>query len=759
MNERITRWIVNHPLWVVTGTLILVVAVGFGAGNIKLNADYRAFFSSQNPHLTAFEELQREYNKVDNVLIAVVPADGKVFTPRILDLVEKITTEAWQVPFSRRVDSVTNFQYTHAQDDELVVENLVEDALNLPQNLLDEKEKIALAEPNIANNLLAANGRATGINITINLPGVHQASEVPEVVGAVRQIVARYKAQYPDVAFHLTGVTMTNNAFPEASAQDIQKLYPIMILLILVFLFITLRGMWGTLATFSVVVFSSAFAMGAFGWPGPEVTPTTLSAPVMIMTLAIADCVHILMSYYHGLAKGMSKQESILESMRINAQPVFLTSITTVIGFLTLNFSDAPPFRDLGNIVAIGVGAAYLLAVIFLPAIMMLLPGKKVAESYKENRWMTVLGNFVVTRKNQLFWGMSVLIVVLIALVPFNEMDDNTIEYFDWSIEFRRDSETINDVLTGVQSLNYNLKAEGEFGIADPAYLAKIDEFAQWLRQQEHVRHVGTFSDVMKRLNKNMHNDAAEFYALPANRELAAQYLLLYELSLPYGLDITNQVNADKSATRLMVSIDKITAQQLIALDKKAVAWLKEHAPQNMVTEGASTNVMFAHITERNIKSMVGGTLGALVLISLIILVAIKSIKLGLISLIPNLVPAGMGFGLWAVFDGQVGLGLSVVMGVTLGIVVDDTIHFMSKYVRARRELNLNAEQAVRYAFHTVGVALFATTVVLCVGFSVLMFSPFAINAELGLMSALTIGIALLVDFFFLPPLLLKMEK
>jgi len=178
-----------------------------------------------------------------------------------------------------------------------------------------------------------------------------------------------------------------------------------------------------------------------------------------------------------------------------------------------------------------------------------------------------------------------------------------------------------------------------------------------------------------------------------------------------------------------------------------------------MVTEGASTPIMFAHITERNIKSMIGGVVGALFLISLIILLSIRSVKLGLISLIPNLVPTAMGFGLWAVFDGQVGLGLSVVMGVTLGIVVDDTVHFMTKYVRAKRELNLNSEQAVNYAFHTVGVALTATTIVLCAGFLVLTLSPFAINAQMGLMSAITIALALIVDFLFLPPLLLKLEK
>ena len=759
MIEKITWFTVRHPWLVVLLTIVAVVASGYGAKNIKLNADYRAFFSEDNPHLQAFEALQTEYNKVDNVLIAIVPNEGDAFNPRILELVENLTEASWQVPYSRRVDSISNYQFTYSEEDDLIVESLVEGAAELSGAAIEKIKQVALTEPVLAGNVVATDGKATGVNITVNLPGVNHAAEVPEVVSYVRKMVAEYEAQYTDVSFHLSGVTMTNNAFPEASQRDMQGLYPAMIVLILVLLFVTLKGMWGTIATFSVVVFSSALAMGLFGWPGPEVTPTTLSAPVMIMTLAIADCIHILMSYFHGLAKGQSKQAAMVESIRINFQPVMLTSLTTAIGFLTLNFSDAPPFRDLGNIVCIGVVAAFLLAIIYLPAVMMLLPGQKVSESFAENKAMSLLAAFVIRERRRLLGVMSVLIIGLSALVPLNELDDNTIEYFDWSIKFRADSERINEVLTGVQSVNYSLNANGEMNVADPEYLRILDDFALWLRQQEHVRHVNSFSDVIKRLNRNMNADDPAFYTLPDSRELIAQYILLYEMSLPYGLDITNQVNSDKSASRVMIQMNKVTAQQLIDFDKQAVQWLKDHAPAYMVTEGASTPIMFAHITERNIKSMIGGVVGALFLISLIILLSIRSVKLGLISLIPNLVPTAMGFGLWAVFDGQVGLGLSVVMGVTLGIVVDDTVHFMTKYVRAKRELNLNSEQAVNYAFHTVGVALTATTIVLCAGFLVLTLSPFAINAQMGLMSAITIALALIVDFLFLPPLLLKLEK
>jgi uncharacterized protein len=270
---------------------------------------------------------------------------------------------------------------------------------------------------------------------------------------------------------------------------------------------------------------------------------------------------------------------------------------------------------------------------------------------------------------------------------------------------------------------------------------------------------VNVITDIFKRLNRNMHGDDDSWYKLPEQRDLAAQYLLLYEMSLPYGLDLNNQINVDKSATRMTVMLYNSSTTQMLGLEDRAQQWLKDNVPENMHTVGASPAIMFSHIGFRNIRAMLMGTTVALILISLVLIVALKSIRIGLISLIPNLVPAGMAFGLWGITVGQVGLALSVVTGMTLGIVVDDTVHFLSKYLRARREKGLNAEDATRYAFRTVGLALVATSVVLALGFMVLTLSAFSLNADMGLMTAATIVFALIADFILLPPLLMALDK
>jgi predicted RND superfamily exporter protein len=307
--------------------------------------------------------------------------------------------------------------------------------------------------------------------------------------------------------------------------------------------------------------------------------------------------------------------------------------------------------------------------------------------------------------------------------------------------------------------IDYSVESGKSGGISEPGYLHDLEKFSRWYRQQPEAIHVNTLTDIMKRLNKNMHGDNPDWYKLPEQRDLAAQYLLLYEMSLPYGLDLNNQINVDKSSTRMVVTTKTLSTNELLNLEQRAQEWLKKNAPNIVQADGSGTTMMFAHIGKRNIVSMLSGTTIALIMISGILIIAFRSVKMGLISMVPNLVPAAMGFGLWGLLVGEVGLALSVVSGMTLGIVVDDTVHFMSKYLRARRENNMLSHEAVRQAFKTVGRALLITSVVLIVGFLVLSMSSFKLNSGMGLLTAIIIFLALLADFLFLPSLLMKFEE
>lgn len=756
MIESYTRWIIRWKYLVVLITLALTFAAASGGRFLGFSNDYRMFFGEDNPQLLAFEKMQATFNKNDNVLFVVTPKSGKVFTKETLTVIKDITKEAWQTPYSTRVDSITNHQHTTAEEDDLIVDDLVVDPDSLSDSDLLKIQSIAINEPMLVHRLVSPDSKFAGVNVTVQLPG-KALNEVPKTVTFARELKQKMLAKYPEVEIRLVGMAVMNNAFPEASQDDVANLYPLALGFIVLTLFILLRGLSGTIATFIMIIMSIMTAMGLAGWSGILLSPPVMSAPIMILTMAVADAVHLLVTMRHELAIGMDKNKAMIESMRINFRPIFVTTLTTMLGFLSLNFSDAPPFHDLGNIASIGVAAAFIFSITFLPAIVSILPatGKREVAG---KQMMTKFGEFVIAKQKPLLIGNTLLIIGLAAMVPLNELNDQFVNYFDESIEFRRDSDYAAANLTGVYYIDYALSTGESGGISEPGYLADVAKFSQYLRAQPEVMHVQTISDTFKRLNKNMHGDDPAWQRLPEERNLAAQYLLLYEMSLPYGLDLNNQIDVDKSATKVAVTLKTLTSNEVIAFDDAAIQWLKENTP-SIQPYNSSPTIMFAHLGKRNITSMLTGTTIALILISAVLIFFLGSLKYGIISLLPNLTPALAAFGIWGITVGQVGIGLSIVTGMTLGIIVDDTVHFLSKYLRARREKGLNAEDAVRYAFNNVGLALLVTSVVLVVGFMIMAQSHFYLNSSMGLLTSAVIMIALFIDLTLLPALLMKFSS
>jgi hypothetical protein len=754
---RYAEWVIRWRWAVITLSLIAAMAAASGAARLKFIDEYRVFFGEDNPQLQAFDAVQDIYTKNDNILFVVTPPDENAFSPDALAAVEDLTAEAWKIPFAIRVESVTNFQHSYAEGDDLTVEDLVSDARDLSANETEQAKQVALQEPFLRSRLVPANAHVNGVNVTLQFPR-EELDETARSVAQARELVTRIETDFPGTRVAMTGMAMLNNAFQESAMRDMGTLVPMMYAGIVVVMLILLRSISATLSAVLVIGLSLATAMGLAGWLGFALTPPSSAAPTMILTLAVADSIHVLISMLREMRRGRSKREAIVESVRINAQPVFLTSLTTAIGFLSMNFSEVPPLNDLGNITTIGVGAAWVYSMLFLPAAVAVLPIRARGEMTVSTKLMDRIADFVIGSRKPLLWTSAVLAFIIAGFLPLNDLNDQFVDYFHESTTFRQDADYAMENLSGIYQIEYSLASGEEGGISRPDYLQKIDEFANWYRGRPGVMHVATISDVMKRLNKNLHADEPEWYRLPEQRDLAAQYLLLYEMSLPYGLDLNNQINVDKSATRFIVTVENVTSKELVGLVETGEAWLRDNAPTPMHTHGVGPGVMFSYISARNIRSMLIGTILAFILISLTLVFALRSMKFGWLSLIPNVMPAVFAFGLWGVFVGQVNLGLSVVTGMSLGIVVDDTVHFLSKYLRARREKGLSSEQAVRFAFSTVGLALVATSVILVAGFAVLAQSTFEFNAGMGKMTALTIAIALLADLLFLPPLLMKLD-
>lgn len=745
--------------WVLLVTISLLVAATIGGKNLYFRGDYNIFFDGQNAQLRAFDEIQTTFAKSDNLAIVIAPSSGNVFEEKTLTLIQQLTKDAWQIPFSSRVDSLANYQHTEADEDDLIVEDLLLDEYPLDASRIEKVRQIALSEPVVKHSLISEKGDVTVINVTVQLPEIDETAEVVQVVESANQLIDKYQQLYPDIEFHKAGIIAMNHAFMTAAQEDSATLVPTMLLVILAFLTVMLRSPLSVIATLIVIIGSVTATMGLSGWAGMFLSTATVNIPTLVMTLAVADCVHVIATMRQNFNKGLNKADAIDQSVAINFVPILITSVTTAIGFLMMNMSDSPVLRDFGNLAALGVMIACLLSVTLLPALLKVMPLRiKVSnpQQPKPSDFMDKLGDWVVKNRKALLPLSALVIAVSATLLPLNKVNDESVKYFDTRSEFRRAADFMEQRISGMTTISIAIKTNQSQGIADPVFLQSIGDFSRWLRVQPETDHVATLSDVYKRLNKNMHSDDELYYKLPLDRELAAQYLLLYEMSLPYGLDLNNQINVDKSSIKMVVTIDNLGSVELVELENRIYDWFAQHAPQYQVV-ASSPSLMFAHIGETNMASMLSTLPITLILISALMIFALRSVRLGLISVVPNMAPAIIGFGLWALISGEINLGLSVVVTLTLGIVVDDSVHFLAKYQRARRQ-GQSAEEAVRYAFHTVGRALWITTVVLVAGFSVLAMSSFRLNADMGQLSAIVIFIALVVDFIFLPALLMRFD-
>ena len=751
------EWVIKYRWLVVIASLVVLGLSGYGLKFLGFEADNRVFFSPENPQLKALEQLEETYNKEDSVLFVIAAPDGDIFTGETLGAIQKLTEASWQIPYSVRVNSITNYQHTWVDGDDLIVEDLVKDPASMTEATLEDTKKIATGEPMLLGRLISGSGDVTAVSVTLVLPDKNE-EVIPQVARFAREMAKDFRIANPALELYLSGGVIYDDAFASAGRDDLATLIPIMLVVMILIIFVTLRTISGTVATVIVILSAAIAAMGLTGWYGIRISVPVSMAPVIVITLAIADSIHILTTVGREMRSGAPKREAIVESLRLNLAPVFLTSITTAIGFLSMNFSDAPPFNDLGNVVATGVGAAFFFSIFLLPALMAILPMRRGKEKKQTKAdFMTMVGEFVIRRRNPLFAGMSIFLVILSFGYSRLEFDDNFLKYFDKSFEIRRAGDFIEERLTGLNAIEYSLPSGVEFGINDPGYLTRVDEFAAWWRFKPEVSNVSTITDVIKRLNRNMHGDDESYYRIPAERALAAQYLLLYEMSLPYGLDLNNQIDVTKSATRMIVTLKDVTSKRMRSLEAEGNQWLKANAPENF-SYATGVSLMFAHISERNINGMLWGTTIALIIISGVLIIALKSLKLGLISLVPNLIPAFMTFGLWGLIEGRVGLAVAVISAISLGIVVDDTVHLLSKYLRARRE-GMGPEDSVRYAFRTVGRAIFSTSIILVAGFLVLTWSGFRVNSSMGLLTAIAISFAFIADVFFLPPLLIAVDQ
>jgi len=735
--------------------LIPILFLVTGVVNLQISAETRVLAGPDNPVRISLEHFEGRFAQNNNLFFVMQPTRGDVFDEETFSAIELLTELAWQLPNVSRVTSITNFPLIVSDDDSFGVSPLDE---RYQTNGTTARAEL-MAEPWVSHLLVNEEGSVTGANVLFVIPS-EATAEIAEIMAGVSVLLEEMEQTYPSVRIYVTGNIALMNAFADSARRDVAWLIPLAFVVVLGIAFFFLNDMRLLAALGTYLGLCCLGAMGAagwlsyFGWSGHILNPATVAAPIIIMTLAMASIIHLLSGVQMALARGGTVTDAVATALDESGNAIILTIVTTAIGFLCMNFAASPPLRTLGNIVAMGLGLALMMALCVMPVLLRRL---NITPRDVPSRQLSALITGISRRKSFVLL-FTALIGGTAFVGVFNiRADDDFIRYFDHSFDYRVASDFTEDNLTGLNLLEFAFEAGDDHGINEPAYFQRLDAFTNWLRDQSGVEHVTSLSDKLKQINDVLRPDDAPG-SLPPSRELIAQYLLLYELSLPPGSDIADRINAPRSATRITAVSRHITSADLRDLNARAEIWLGANNPIPGQHTGHSINYFFAALSLENIRSMIIGTALALVMISAIVLIALRDLRLGAVSLVANLLPPAVGFGVWGFTVGEIGLASSVVAAMTFGIVVDDTIHLLLRF-KKEKALGLSDEEAMSKAYVSVGRAMVITSLALAGGFGLLMVSGFEINSSLGLFTSIIVVAALIVDLTLVPALILAIRR
>jgi predicted RND superfamily exporter protein len=729
----------------------LIVPTSMGLTRLAVSTDQNIFFGENNPEYLEYKLLEEAFGSDESIIFVVIAKNETILSAQNLAAIRDLTKRAWKIPNSRKVNSIANFQHSRAKDDGIFVGPLIDASAVINADTASKISAIASADPMINGLLLSRDKNAAAIIVTLDY-APDDPDAVPQIMQYSNMLRQEILAQNPDIEIALTGTAPISNAFQEASEKDAAALFPITIIIIMVGFYVTWRSFGAAIAPILIVIAASASTMGFAGWLEIPVTPLLAIVPVLLLTIGVADLVH-LNNGFTRFAASMSLEEAVMRSYEHNMRPILITTLSTALGFFSFVFADSPPLRQFGVVATFGVLVTMLIA---------LLGYAPVLNAYKRSIRRSI-PNFriwdywcnVIERRPRIILVAGVSTIVAIALIgiPQITLDDRFDNYFDESFEARRDMEKARENLIGVYSVDFLISTGAENGIFEIPNLEEIDRFTSWLANQSSVAHVSSYTHVLKKLNKNFHADDPAHYRLPDTQEEAAQYFLAYSMSLPAGVDLNDTVNLDRSTVRITATTPEASAVDIRQLKNMAESWASDRA-YSIDVSAVGIGVMTAYMSQRNIESMFAGTLAIVAIIAVILFACFRNFRFSMAGLVSNVLPIVVGFSLWGLLIGDIGMAAAIITALSLGLIVDDTVHFLTRYTEGR-----SARSPLLYVFENAGTAIIQTSIILFIGFLILAFSGFLINFTIGVLMMTIIASALFVDLLILPALLVITDK
>lgn len=735
---------------------LIVLLLASSLKHLEIDGSYRIWFEEDSQTLTDYDSFREEFSNDDGIVIVFKDANG-IFNIKALGSIQRLTEALWEMPHIDRVDSITNYQHVHSQvdkpDDVLVDDFIVENLEEATPDYLKERQDLATLDSIIVDRFISKDATTTMIFARLEADANEEGDISAEMMGYVNAIIDS-EEQKTGYKYWLNGGPPMTQAFVDIAGHDAMVFTPLVFLASMILLFMLFRRVSGALVPLAVVLFTFLSVLAVQTILGYKLNNFTANIPVFIVAIGIADAVHIYSLWLMGKKEGMENKVAVTHSLKKNFLPILLTSLTTTVGFSTLAISDIVPVATLGIATASGAVLAFIISVLWMPAVLLLLKKPIVTDIIEKKEIKSFgYGTFIVNNDKRIVL-FGTLIVALLGLgLFFVKVDSNTIKYFDKEVEIRKSSEFTMENLTG--SMSYILIADSgkTDGIKDPEFLRTVEKFYEdyQLKFPKDVRHVSSLLDTIKRYNKIMNQKEV----IPESRNLVAQYLLLYSMGLPQGMEITDQMDFDQRKLRITVLTNIVDNTK----DMKMINFAKEwwgNTPYAMTLTGQTA--MYAYMAKDVTATLIYSLSLTILIVSIMMLLIFKRLKILWILLLPNLLPVILVIGVMGWLGLTIDMGVAIAGAIIIGVAVDDTIHFLVKYFDSRKR-GLSMADTFDEVLHYAGKAIFFTTVVLSLSFSVFAFSTFTPNQNFGVVTATALVIALIIDLLYLPALLHMADK
>ena len=735
---------------------LITVMMASSLKNLEFEGSYRIWFGKESKILKDYDNFRAIFGNDDAVTIMFSSKDG-VFSKKALHTVDAITRKLWETKYIARVDSITNYQYVHSDaeyPDEVVVEDFIDDIDAYSSEDLAKKKEIALKQDIIVGKLISKDAKTTMI-VGRMTP---KAGDDPAVSFKLRDAVLKIIAPEEKKGFHffLGGGPIINTSFIEIAQHDGGIFTPAVILVAMVLLFAIFRKFSSMIASISIVIFTFLIVLSIQVLLGFKLNNFTANIPVFVVAIGIADAMHLIWIYTMARKKGMDNYSAIEYSVKKNFLAILLTSITTAIGFASLGVSAVVPIQTLGIATASAAVLAFVMTILFVPAFLAILNPKIKADTNIQeanNHPIAVWYTHFLSQNAKLILVITTLLFVVLGAGIFRaNVDSNTVKYFKKDFPFRVAVNEMQKKLTGPMSYEIIVDSKANDGIKNPKFLKTVEQFyKEFYAKFPDVRHISSLLDVVKTFNEVMNNSKS----VPNDQELVAQYLLLYSLSLPQGMEINDKMDIDERLLRVSASLNLVDTSKDLEMIQWAEDWW-EKTPYSATVNGQT--VMFAHMQHDVTATLIQSITIAVVMISLVMLLIFRNWRMLPLFIVPNVLPIALVVGVMGWLDIDIDMGVAIAGAIIIGVAVDDTIHFMVKYIEARKRGD-NLHDAMMYVMSYAGSAIIFTTIVLSLAFLVFVFSNFNPNYHFGIVTASALLIAVVVDLVALPALLLLADK